>query len=99
VENAVRHGNAEKAGRGAVTVRARREDSRLVLEVEDDGPGLSDRERDRQGTGVGLSGTAERLQLLYGDRQTFLATNRNGAGGGFLVRATLPLRRHEAATA
>jgi signal transduction histidine kinase len=41
VENAIRHGNAERTGRGAIAVRARREGGRLLLEVEDDGPGTS----------------------------------------------------------
>ena len=95
VENAIRHGGAERAGRGAVAVRARREDGRLILEVEDDGPGAAggpgpSGNRGAAGTGIGLSATAERLQLLYGDAQTFSA----GAGraGGFLVRAALPAR-------
>ena len=95
VENAIRHGNAERAGRGAIAVRAHREDGRLVLEVEDDGPGAAggpvpSGNRGAAATGIGLSATAERLQLLYGDAQTFSA----GAGraGGFLVRAALPAR-------
>ena len=49
VENAIRHGNAERAGRGAVAVRARREGGRLVLEVEDDGPGDARRQRPSHG--------------------------------------------------
>ncbi len=100
VENAIRHGNAERAGRGAIAVRAHREDSRLVLEVEDDGPGapgggpVPSANRGAAGvaaTGIGLSATAERLQLLYGGAQTFSA----GAApaGGFLVRAALPARQ------
>jgi hypothetical protein len=40
--------------------------------------------------GLGLAATAERLQLLYGDAQTFSAAN--APGGGFLVRITLPAR-------
>jgi two-component system, LytTR family, sensor kinase len=107
VENAIRHGNAERAGRGAIAVRARREDGHLVLEVEDDGPGAAAAtgaatatgaaagpvppgNRGAAATGIGLAATAERLQLLYGDAQTFSA----GAGpaGGFLVRAALPAR-------
>ncbi|HZF09422.1 MAG TPA: histidine kinase [Thermoanaerobaculia bacterium] len=95
VENAVRHGGAERSGRGAVTVRAREEDGRLVLEVEDDGPGNPEEgQRGRPGTGLGLAGTAERLRLLYGDDQGFGAGP--GEGGGFRVRASLPLRRAEA---
>jgi two-component system LytT family sensor kinase len=104
VENAIRHGNAERAGRGAIAVRAHREDGRLVLEVEDDGPGAvtvpaagaaagpvpPGKRTAAAATGIGLAATAERLQLLYGDAQTFSA----GAGpaGGFLVRAALPAR-------
>lgn len=91
VENAVRHGSAERAGRGAVAVRARQQDGRLILEVEDDGAGSAG--PGNPGNGVGLSGTAERLQLLYGADQSFTAGN---GGAGFRVRASLPLRRAEA---
>jgi two-component sensor histidine kinase len=93
VENAIRHGNAERAGRGAIAVRARRDDGRLVLEVEDDGPGPAPTVAagSRPGpAGLGLAATAERLQLLYGDTQSFSAGP--GTRGGFLVRALLPLR-------
>lgn len=96
VENAIRHGNAERAGQGAIAVRARRQDDRLVIEVEDDGPG-DQRAAHRKPPGLGLAATAERLQLLYGKGQTFTAGN--GPEGGFLVRASLPLRRAETATA
>jgi two-component system, LytTR family, sensor kinase len=95
VENAIRHGNAERAGRGAIAVRARREEDRLILEVEDDGPGETP-DPHRREPGLGLAATAERLQLLYGDAQTFSAGN--GHGGGFLVRACLPFRAVEDAT-
>jgi two-component system, LytTR family, sensor kinase len=99
VENAVRHGGAERTGKGAVVVRAREEADRLVLEVEDDGPGTiagdAPTRAGAAGTGLGLAGTAERLALLYGDGQTFRAGP--GANGGFRVRASLPLRRAEAA--
>lgn len=100
VENAIRHGNAERAGRGAIAVRARREGEKLILEVEDDGPGdqgTVDRTPERQESGLGLAATAERLRLLYGDSQTFSAGN--GERGGFVVRACLPFRTTEGATA
>jgi signal transduction histidine kinase len=89
VENAVRHGKAEREGRGTVAIRARKENGHLILEVEDDGNGEGSA---APGTGLGLSGTAERLHLLYGDDQTFTAGN---GGEGFRVRATLPLRHAE----
>ncbi len=86
VENAIRHGNAEREGRGSIEVRARQEEGRLVLEVEDDGSGNGD----GKGSGLGLAATAERLQILYGNEQSF-STGR-GIDGGFLARAVLPLR-------
>ncbi|HSS75280.1 MAG TPA: histidine kinase [Thermoanaerobaculia bacterium] len=100
VENAIRHGNAERAGRGVIAVRARRDGEKLILEVEDDGPGDQgslDRSPERQESGLGLSATAERLRLLYGEAQTFSAGN--GERGGFVVRACLPFRTAEGATA
>lgn len=95
VENAIRHGNAERVGRGTIAVRSRKEGGRLVLEVEDDGPGDPGAAPDRP-PGLGLAATAERLRLLYGDGQSFSAGN--GSGGGFLVRASLPFRTTEAPT-
>jgi len=100
VENAIRHGNAEREGRGAVAVRARRQGDTLILEVEDDGPGdlgAADRTPARREPGLGLAATAERLKLLYGEAQTFSAGN--GERGGFLVRACLPYRTAEGAAA
>jgi len=110
VENAIRHGNAERLGHGAVTVRATTAAGRLVLEVEDDGnaadlPAAAPAPpRQRRGTlaqrdgdaGLGLAATAERLQLLYGEAQT-LTAGRRVDGCGFLVRITLPRRRQETA--
>jgi two-component system LytT family sensor kinase len=91
VENAIRHGNAERSGTGTIAVRARAEGARLILEVEDDGPGDARRNGHKTDSGVGLAATAERLQILYGAAQTFSAGD--GTAGAFLARATLPLRR------
>jgi two-component system LytT family sensor kinase len=107
VENAIRHGNAERTGRGAVAIRAFQEGHRLVIEVEDDGStgnaGDVKAGNGGAGTGLGLASTAERLELLYGDDQDFLAgpitvtaadaaNTANTAGrGGFRVRVSLPL--------
>jgi two-component system LytT family sensor kinase len=89
VENAIRHGNAERLGKGRIEIRASVRGDALTLEVEDDGPGApSGSARERSGTG--LSATAERLQLLYGEKHRFEVGNV--AGGGFIVRTVLPLR-------
>lgn len=87
VENAIRHGNVECVGHGHVALRAARHDGGLRLEVEDDGPGSPDEVLDK---GLGLSATAERLQLLYGGDAGFAAGNV--AGGGFRVTARLPFK-------
>jgi signal transduction histidine kinase len=79
VENAIRHGVSRRAGSGVVGVRAQRDDGSLRIIIYDDGPGLK---RDDGATveGVGLSNTRARLAQLYGDRQRFSLTEREGGG-------------------
>jgi two-component sensor histidine kinase len=88
MENAVRHGNATRLGRGRVEVRAGRREDQLVLEVWDDGAGAA--AAGPSAPGVGLGGTAERLALLYGDQHTFEAGADNE--GGYRVTIRLPFR-------
>jgi two-component system LytT family sensor kinase len=88
VENAVRHGGLEVAGRSRVRLQVRREDAgTITFLVEDDGPGVA-ANRDVLTAGTGLSTTARRLALLHGSAGRLLAGN--GATGGFQVRVTLP---------
>lgn len=75
--NAVRHSGGHTA-----CVRLRYEEGDVVIEVEDDGPGLS---RGSGGSGQGLAGMAERARALGG---TLRAGPR--PGGGFGVVARLP---------
>lgn len=97
VENAVRHGNLSRLGRGRVQVTARSDGEWLCLDVEDDGPGISDlrakaivSSANGGSGGVGISSTIERLRLLYGAGQGVeLSTS---ALGGLMVRLRVPLR-------
>jgi signal transduction histidine kinase len=87
VENAIRHGIAPRARRGTVWVRARRDGERLILEVEDDGVGLS------QGiptvhSGIGLANTRARLQQLYEGNHELVI--QSAAERGTLVRVMIP---------
>jgi signal transduction histidine kinase len=66
VENAIRHGLGGSAGASRIAVRAWREDARLLLSVEDDGPGLPAPEAAKP-PGIGLANTRARLARLYGD--------------------------------
>ena len=72
VENAVRHGVARQTHPGQITIRARREGERLIMRVEDNGPGLSVQSN---GSGIGISNTRARLEQFYGSDFSFQITN------------------------
>ena len=72
VENAVRHGVARQTHPGHITIRARREGERLIMRVEDNGPGLSVQSN---GSGIGISNTRARLEQFYGSDFSFQITN------------------------
>jgi len=69
VENSIRHGGSTVN----VRVSARRENGTLLLEVRDQGPGISGTRK-----GIGLSNTAERLERLYGGSDRLDLRNDNG---------------------
>jgi LytS/YehU family sensor histidine kinase len=87
VENAVRHGIAERLDAGMITISARREGDDLVLTVEDDGPGFRE---GKPPAGVGIANTRERLQVLYGPRGNLAVRDRPGGGTEATIR--LPYR-------
>lgn len=87
VENAIRHGAGRVNGQVAVTVSARHDGSALLLDVTDDGAGLSVTDN---GLGTGLSNVQERLLTLYGGDAGL--TLVGGAGGkGVSARIRIPL--------
>ncbi len=87
VENAIKHGVRRSEGVGRIAIAARRDDGRLVLSVEDSGPG-PDAATPEAGGGVGLRNTRERLEALYGDAQSL--TLRPAEGGGTVAEVVLP---------
>jgi signal transduction histidine kinase len=98
VENAVGHGVGRlEEGVGTIRVSARREAAaggdRLVLAVEDNGPGLDAEPRPGgagRSTGVGLATTRARLDALYGDAAALALAPR--PGGGVRAEVALPFR-------
>lgn len=82
VENALKHGVSQLDGVGAITLRARREDDRLIVSVVDNGPGPGD------GEGVGLTNTNARLRGMYG--ADFTVTLRPARPGGTEAEVVLP---------
>jgi hypothetical protein len=96
VENALTHVVARRAGPATVTIRAREEGDTLCLSVLDDGPGIADPEATLR-TGVGLSNTQARLQVLYGEAA---ALQLISCPQGLEVQVVIPQRhnRGDAAT-
>ena len=69
VENAIKHGIAPRSAPGTIRIAARRDGDTLRLEVGDNGGGLAGGSS-KFHTGVGLSNTRARLEVLYGTRQS-----------------------------
>ncbi len=92
VENAVRHGVANRAGPGHIEVSARQANGCLRLAVRDDGPGLPS-SREPGGEGVGLTNTRARLQCLYGAEHRL--SIHNLPAGGLEVELEIPFRKSE----
>jgi two-component system LytT family sensor kinase len=90
VENAIKHGLARKVGPGHMTIRSRRERNLAVLEVEDDGLGISDeRLETAMSSGIGLSNVRERLRVIYGVAGHIEL--RGSPGRGALARLEFPI--------
>ncbi len=94
VENGLKHAGAD----ATVSVKARREADRIVIDVRDDGPGISEANaqrifepffttaRDSGGTGLGLSIAAALLRAFSGS-VTLVSDGRVGAHFRIDVRA------------
>ncbi len=93
VENSIKHGLAPKVEGGSIHLRSRLTDSRLIIEVEDDGVGMGGTQLEESsswpGMGIGMANISERLQVLYGD--TARMTIDSHEGKGTLIRIRLPL--------
>jgi two-component system LytT family sensor kinase len=92
VENALRHGIAQRPDAGLVEIAARRTGDSLVLSVADNGPGLDVAHHER-GNGLGLANMRERLTTLYGSRARLDLRGRAGPGDGTLATVSIPFRR------
>jgi two-component system LytT family sensor kinase len=81
VENSIKHGLAAKLDGGQITIRTSSAEGRLVIEVEDNGVGISeDRMAQVYVDGIGISNVHERLRVLYGDEFRMDISSREGAG-------------------
>ena len=98
VENSIKHGLSPKIEGGSIYIRSRLGDSKLIIEVEDDGVGMGaahllEKPTGLGGTGIGMANVAERLKVLYGD--TARMTIDSHEGKGTLIRLRIPVLRSE----
>jgi LytS/YehU family sensor histidine kinase len=81
VENAIKHGVAERRGPATILIQAARDDGRLVIHVRDNGGGIPSTPQE----GIGLTNTRQRLQRLYGDEHVFELSSLEGGGVDVLL--------------
>lgn len=89
-ENSIKYGTAA-LGTAEIRIAARRRGERLLLVVEDRGPGLSREPGPESKNGLGLANTAERLETLYGAEQRLVFENIEE--GGLRISIEIPFRR------
>ena len=90
VENAIKYAITPAVGSAHLYLGARAGGGRLVLTVEDDGPGMSPVAGVR--IGVGLHNTRDRLATMYGGAAE-MRILKGPRGGGVLVELDMPLER------
>lgn len=89
VENSVKHAVAPTSGQVTITIAAREEYGRLVVEVSDDGTGGGGI-GERHGYGIGLSNVRERLAARFGGEAT-IVSRQTESGYSTLLR--LPISK------
>jgi two-component system, LytTR family, sensor kinase len=81
VENSIKHGLASKVGGGRITIATMLRDGHAIIEVRDDGLGMSGERLERAlSGGIGLSNVNERLQTIYGAHYHLKLTSVPGQG-------------------
>lgn len=87
VENAVKHGIAQRVQGGEIRIAASRTDGRLTLRVYNDGPALP-AGWEQSPSGIGILNVRTRLRNLYGDACEM--SMRNQRPGGVEASISLP---------
>jgi two-component system LytT family sensor kinase len=91
VENAIKHGLTPKVEGGSITLRSSLHGERVVIEVEDDGVGVSPTGTAATSqSGIGMANVAERLKVLYGEGAA-LNIGERGDGSGTRVTLDFPI--------
>ncbi len=89
VENSIKHGISPKVGGGRITIRSWRESDHTVIEVDDDGLGMSEEAlANALHGGIGLNNVNERLKVIYGSHCRLTLTS--GVGRGTCATMEIP---------
>ncbi len=89
VENCLKHGLAPKLGGGKIELRTTNRDGRLLIEIADNGVGISEEKLPHVYVeGIGLSNVRERLRVLYGT--DFQLEIQSQPGEGTVIRIEIP---------
>jgi two-component system LytT family sensor kinase len=99
IENSIKHGLEPRIHGGTITLRSRIDNQRMLIEVEDDGVGITEGRAPaaglvRSGAGIGMKNVRERLEVLFGAEAAFEIESRPGRGTR--VTLSLPLLLDEA---
>ena len=79
VENSIKHGISRKVGGGRITISSARTNGHTVIEVIDDGLGMTI-DNPRESTGIGLRNVDERLRVIYGANYRLQLSSSPGEG-------------------
>ena len=106
LENAIYHGMEYADGEGEIHIRAFREGETVIIEVEDNGPGMSEEVVEQllkpsravnvpkaKGSGIGFRNVHQRIQLTFGS--AYGLTIRSEPDNGTVVRICLPALEEE----
>ena len=83
IENSIKHGLEPRMHGGTVTLRSRLNGDRVLIQVADDGVGISGRPPTSlhpSGAGIGMKNVRERLEVLYGNQARFEVVSNPGRG-------------------
>lgn len=90
VENAIKHGVSAKLEPGTLSLHVHRDHDRILVTVQDTGPGMNATSNAGSGARLGLANVSRRLELCYGSGN---ALNISSTSCGTKVEFAVPLTR------
>lgn len=101
VENAIHYALEPSIDPCRIRIRARAEGDKVIIEVEDDGPGMTQEFLEQlhegriqtRGQGIGLSNIQERIRLTFGDEGGMVMSSKPGSGT--VVSISIPWIRED----